>query len=358
MRVLHVIDSLEVGGAEKMVIFTANELVRRGLHAGIMVIVKRGTLANLLNKQVELIELNRKSRFGLRALKNFSCAAHRFDIIHIHLAHNFKYAFVADILFGLPQKIVLHDHSGEVLFNKKKRSKIPLFMRSWMRKCFYIAVSNDLLEFSVNKYRLTPGRYTNLSNAVPVCSNWRLGLKPGPGSPIRLLLTGNVRPIKNIEFAVHFIYFLLKNKCEAYLTIVGNISDQVYYQNLEILIQKFNLQHRIFFAGKVNSLTDLKEQFNLGIHCSHAETGPLVLLEYMMLGLPFIAINRGDVSLQVKSMIPKIILDDFEYTNWQKSLEYVVHNYDNLVKKGLDFIVKLNSFDKYMNKLIQVYSRC
>lgn len=358
MRILHVIDSLEPGGAEKLVIYIANEWVKRGYKTGVMVIVERGSMANLLDNRVELIELNRISRLSFRSLKKFSIIASRFDIVHVHLIHNFKYAFVADVFFGLPSKIVLHDHSGQALLSRGRKSKIPVFMLNWMRKHFYLAVSNALLEHTLKLYHLQPGRYAVLSNAVPIYSNLKLGVKPSPGSPIRLLLVGNVRPIKNIEFAIYFVSYMLELNRHVQLTIVGKISDEKYYNKLRNLINQLGLQDYVYFKGPVNSISELNEQFNLGIHCSHAETGPIVLLEYMMMGLPFIAANKGDISLIVKDKVPEVILNDFEFGNWQNALDLITYNYDIMVKKIYNLFLELNSFEKYISSLNQIYLKC
>ncbi len=68
MRILQIIDSLEIGGAEKMAVNYANALTDKVEFSGLVATRKEGNLKSHINQKVNYLFLNRKKFFDVKAV--------------------------------------------------------------------------------------------------------------------------------------------------------------------------------------------------------------------------------------------------------------------------------------------------
>jgi len=68
MRIIQIIDSLDIGGAEKMAVNYANALSNRIEFSGLVVTRKEGELKKQLIKKVNYLFLNRKSTIDIMSV--------------------------------------------------------------------------------------------------------------------------------------------------------------------------------------------------------------------------------------------------------------------------------------------------
>ena len=64
---------------------------------------------------------------------------------------------------------------------------------------------------------------------------------------------------------------------------------------------------------------------NLGFDTALSETGPLVLLEYLSHGLPFITSDCGEVVKQIRKELPDFIASSFNEEEWGNKIELIEH---------------------------------
>jgi len=83
MNILHVIDSLAVGGAERGLVELANQAARDGHRVAVCVTRSETTLAPGLRPGIDLWVLGRQRRFDLPAMKRFAGLVqhHRIDLV-------------------------------------------------------------------------------------------------------------------------------------------------------------------------------------------------------------------------------------------------------------------------------------
>ena len=79
----------------------------------------------------------------------------------------------------------------------------------------------------------------------------------------------------------------------------------------------------------------------MALHCSTSETGPLVLMEYMAHGLPFISNDTGYVVNYLKHELDFLIMDSFSISSWIKTIDRI----QSKSKKELNRKLK-NIFEK------------
>ena len=112
MRIVQIIDSLDIGGAEKMAINYANSLVNTIEFSGLVSTRKEGLLKNQINSNVAYLFLNKKNAIDFIAifkLRKF-CKVNKVTHLQAH-SSSFFTAFLVKITL-LDIKIIWHDHNG------------------------------------------------------------------------------------------------------------------------------------------------------------------------------------------------------------------------------------------------------
>src|SRR5262249_9007541 len=116
MHVMHVIDSLCLGGAERMLVDIANATVADGHRVSACITRDGRDLANELRPEVHLWVLARQKRLEWAALKQFAAIIkeHKVDLLHVHGRSTFSFAATVKTLGLIRIPILLHDHYGQI----------------------------------------------------------------------------------------------------------------------------------------------------------------------------------------------------------------------------------------------------
>ncbi|CAN5647234.1 glycosyltransferase [soil metagenome] len=335
ISVAHVIDRLNVGGAERIAVTLANIFHDNGHEVLFVTTVSKGPLAALLKKDISIINLERKWKWNPATMYHLIQAVKRFDIIHVHSRHNLRYFLLAKALFGLTKQIFYHEHHGYRVNTKATGLEKKLFPQT-----IFIAVSEQLKKWAVEQVGVEQGKAFVLPNIV---LKENVAPVKEEGVIIKLVIVSNFVPVKNIAFAINVLEQLLMPDNKQYsLTIIGAKADENYFHEIVQLIKEKQLQQSVFFIHDSISIQSSLPQFDLALHTSLSESGPLVLIEYMAQGLPFITYETGEVVQQIKQEVPELIMQDFDVDEWVKRIAI-------LLQKGKDVLqLQLqNLFEKY-----------
>jgi glycosyltransferase involved in cell wall biosynthesis len=99
---------------------------------------------------------------------------------------------------------------------------------------------------------------------------------------VEIVLVARVSLVKNILYALRVLNILKSaQKLDYHLTIVGEISDFVYYSELLKYININNMESSVLFTGQVPFTEKIISKSDVCILTSQAEGFPNVLLEYM-----------------------------------------------------------------------------
>ncbi|MGC1205492.1 MAG: glycosyltransferase, partial [Flavobacteriaceae bacterium] len=168
MRILQVIDALEVGGAEKITVMISNLLKKKNIDVSVMLLVSDGVLINQLNSEIPIYRLKRSARFSLKAMKRYKIILSEFDIIHVHLKHNFRYTQLVKKLFKIEgSKVVFHNHS-HVFSPKKNRIKLlkDTLFKTIFKPQYYIGVNKDICQWANHYLRIPQEHVYLLPNTI------------------------------------------------------------------------------------------------------------------------------------------------------------------------------------------------
>jgi glycosyltransferase involved in cell wall biosynthesis len=337
LKILQVIDILNVGGAERVFVDLTNILYKHNEDVTALFILSKGPLYNILNQKIPVHELNRKNKFSIYTLYKCSRLLTKYNIIHCHSKHVFRYIKLVCLTFRVKTPIILQDH-----YLTNSDNEVPLFMKNIFRPNIYIGVSNQLTEWAYKTLRLKPNKIYLLENIVI-----KQNITDSNQLIYDFILVSNIKKIKNQEFAIE-----LANKIkDKQFLIVGNIQDENYYKILKCNV-KFN---NVTFQTSVENTQPILKTARMGLHVSPSETGPLVIIEYLAQGVPFLAFDTGEVSKILKVHFPLFFIDNFNHENWINRIEEILKMPNLQLKMQEVFESNFNSYDYYL-KCKKIYT--
>ena len=337
MKILQVIDTLDIGGAERVLINITNLLYKNGMDVSVLTTVANGPLSKDLNSKIKIDTINRKNKYSILSMYHFYCYAKNFEILHVHLWHNVKYVLFIKKIFFLKNKIIFHDHFGG--------KNNDLFFKIFKNDFYYIGVNNQLCK-KAEGFGIEKKKIFYLKNFV----DFNIDYSKNVNEIKKIILISNFHSIKNIEFAIDLIGGYLKIG-NIKLDIYGKIYNQDYYNIIDKNIKSAGLSKNIRIITNCKDVTKILFNYDFAIHVSKYETGPLVLLEYIMAKIPFLTYNTGDVVKDIISVIPEFVNYDFDLGKWVQSLKYGLSN-RKILRDRMD---GLYDFDSLKNKC---YKKC
>lgn len=338
MKVLHVIDRLQIGGAEKVFIDITSLLCDTNVKVSALIFKAGFPLDTQIDKRIELHVLNRVNKYSIAKLYKTYRICSKHNIVHVHMRHCYNYVKLAQVMFGGSYKIILHDHYGDIEINPAIPFGLKLFKPS-----YYIGVSKQLVEWSKTVLKVNPKYIYQLSNTI--IPNKGIVYKYNSAEK-KAMMVSNIRPTKNIEYAITLV-----KKMDWELDIYGNNGENEYFNFVNSQIQS---NRRIKIIQGVTDFSKIYNTYNLAIHCAKSETGPLVLLEYLAYGIPFISYNTGEIANVVSRELPLHFMNSFDEEDWIDRIR-VLMTEDGLSTKLKAVFWKYFSPEKYIEECLKIY---
>ena len=175
IRVVHLIDSLSMGGAERMIVTLARYMDRNGIEMEVCCLGEAGVLAEDVEAHgVKVTALGQRSNYDpsvffplVRFLKDG-----QFDIVHTHLFGADFWGRLASLVAGVPIRISTI-HSPYVDYQWKNFAADRVLAR-WTDH--FVVVSRTAMNFTINKI---PEKFTWIPSPVPAMKRYIRGLLRG-----------------------------------------------------------------------------------------------------------------------------------------------------------------------------------
>jgi glycosyltransferase involved in cell wall biosynthesis len=293
MRIVQIIDSLEVGGAEKMAVNYANSLAERIEFSGLIATRAEGDLKAQVAEKVNYYFLEKKKTIDFKAalrLKKY-CKANQIEMIHAHSSSYFV-AILTKFLYPKIQ-IIWHDHNGLSEFLTKKEImtlKVASLFFSGIIVVNYQLKNWAVLELYCKKVIYFPN-FTSVESAI----SSHTSLKGIAGK--RILCLANLRPQKNHFLLLDIAVKIKENFPEWTFHLVGKDFQDDYSAKIKTLIGSKELQDSVFVYGSKNDTTNIINQSDIGILTSDSEGLPVALIEYGLLKKPVVTTKVGEIPL-------------------------------------------------------------
>ena len=345
-NVLHIIDTLGIGGAEKVMIGAVNNLPEFQHH----VVYLKGSVA--LSNQIPVSCRIKKLRYRDK-IDIFHCALqlrryirkHNIKIVHSHL---FMSTLIARMACPRDVKLFTTVHS---LPSKNYFANRPL--ARWMEKITYrkrhhiIAICREVLD-DYNSCIGIKSPYTILYNYVDDVYHAENYRKTKLGQTFRLVAVGNLKPAKNYPYLIEAFKSMPKN---IHLDIFGS---GPLYNELQSQIEEHSLNIRL--CGTREDIYNVLPNYDAFIMSSIYEGQPISLLEAMACGVPAIL---SDIPVLREATNDHAIFYDLENVNDLvdkiKAITEGVIDLEPFAKAGFERVKKIADKENYMRRLKTLY---
>ena len=329
VNVLHVIDSLSPGGAERVLVELVNELKRRDLSVGVTVTRSDVRLAPELLPGVPVLTLGRERTWDWRAIRRFVsfCREQDVSVLHAHMRSSLNFCALAKVLSGNRLKVVFHDHYGDLAADRSA----PLALRAVSRALLdgYVCVDPELQEWAIDRLAVDPRITHVLDNAIDLTrfdgsgANGRAQLGPFT-QPVLAAAVANLRPQKNHCLLFEAVAASERLRESLHVLLVGHDRDDEYSRRCRERVRELNIGDNVTFLGSRVDVPEILRSVEVGLLSSRCESGPVTLLEYMAAGLPFVVTETGSLAQAVKNEgLPHFVAPD-DVEGYTKALEEVV----------------------------------
>lgn len=292
MKILHVVNSLEHGGLEKLTLRLVKSLKEGGVNCEIVCLSKAGELAEIAEASgIKVTTIGRKNKFDFGLIFKLMkiCKKSKADIIHTHNFGPLIYGTLAAKLCG---KKCINTRHG--------RTNDKTYRFIWAMNDFVIPVSKDTQKHLTEFNRIAKSKMRVIYNGVnlnryssSMNDEQKRKIKKGIGLPkdaFLILNVGRLSREKDQETLLKAFRKLRKKKADVYLAIVG---DGVLREKLESIAKDFEIAERVCFLGFRNDVNDLVGACDVYVSSSYREGLSLAILEAMACGKPVIATKIG-----------------------------------------------------------------
>lgn len=292
---MHVVENLNMGGAERVVIDLVQAQQARGLDCTVVCLFEAGALApELTAGGIEVIALQKKGGFDLavlRGLRNL-VRARRPAVIHTHNAVPHYYAVLATL--GLPVRRINTRHGmGDFVSNSKQRWLYRMAMLGTFRAC---CVCEAARQQFVATGLIPAHKAVTVYNGLPLSrfSDSRQGVLRellGLADDQRLLVTvGRLNPAKDQLRLIMAFAALAPAQPDLHLVLIG---DGPLRRDLEMTVAELPCAGRIHFTGSRSDVPALLRDADIFALSSRTEGFSIALLEAGCAALPVVATAVG-----------------------------------------------------------------
>ncbi len=356
MRILHIIDTLWLGGAQ---IILKSVFEKKTDDDDIFLFSLRKT-----NPQIKISHKNVKcfnSKYKLSIVRIFSLKkfikTNNIDVLHCHLSHSQTMGYLMKKLFFSNIKLFFHEHAD--IYNKGKI--LPFLTKKYSKKVdVFITCSKASKQKLHEKTKIAHNKIIVLNNFVDIqkFNNDYKDIKIKQESKIKGFIVGFAGRIVErkgwkelIEAAI-----ILKNNTDIKFLIVGVGPDQ---NKMIKKIEQHNLNNTVFYKGY---MSDMKWFYSM-IDCftlpSYWEGLAMVQLESMALGIPLICSDAPGVNEVPEDKIDSLFVKTKSGKDLANKISVLKNNLElckSISEKAKNKAV-FYSIEKYLINLYNIYKK-
>jgi len=296
MRILHLIETLDFGGAEKIVISLANASAQ-GHDVAICCLKHAGELAGEVDARVRVFALGKRE--GNDASMPWKIARilreGRYDVLHTHNWGVFLEGGFAAMLAGTAVRVhTAHGPYGTYPPGFASRLKLGLrhFLERFVGRRFHriAGVSDSVSRYIVEDIGVRGGNVCTVHNGIPVTG----AIEPSrpPDGPVVFLAVGRLAEIKNHALMLRAFRRALDAGARARLRIAGNGPLRAA---IDAQVRELGLADHVEMLGFRDDIPHLLAGAHAFLLTSRYEGISVALLESMRAGIPVVATRVGGV---------------------------------------------------------------
>ena len=308
--ILHVIDALNIGGAQELIVLLADKTPKSTYQTLVCVIQPDLTLKSRIESRGASVFCFNRSRPSIYHPGNFIlyfysnirdimsvCRQHRVDVVHCHLSDAEFTGIPAGWLYGA-RRIISTVHYPALLPDRKS-GDIRNYLRIAATRFLYrlatavVAVSDDVAQQLKNVFCLAPSKIKVIINGIDVEAIHRTQPNPELMSslcvlPGQRLITsvGRLMPPKGHGYLIAAMPHLVHQIDNVRLLLAG---DGDLKESLEQLSLDLKVRDVISFLGSRSDVPDILALSDVFVLPSISEGTSMALLEAMAGSKPIVA---------------------------------------------------------------------
>lgn len=280
MKILHVITSLEIGGAQRL-LSDLLPLQRKQVDVTLLVYkrVENDFTKKIENAGVPIISLEELNFHNPRVIFRLRIIFKEFDIVHVHLFPSLYWASLA--AKGTKTKLIYTEHSTSNSRREKWYFR-PIEKFIYKRYSKIISISHQSQKSLTEWLQSNDKRFVVINNGVNIKA---FSFVKRPVIPKSLVMVSRFASSKDQETVIRAMKQINK---DAVLRFVGDGENRA---NCESLAKELGVADRVEFLGSRSDIAELIAESYIGIQSSNWEGFGLTAVEIMACGKPVLASN-------------------------------------------------------------------
>lgn len=366
MKIVHVIENLNRGGLERVVIDLLTEQVSRGNEAIVICLFEKGSLAGELESQgIKVYSCNKASGIDFKTLRQVRVIISGFrpDVLHTHNPVAHYYTVLSTIGCGVGTIINTRHGMGAFPLSIKRETIFRLtmpFTKSVVSVCKEAEaefVKNHIVPSS-KSIVITNGISTEQIEPRSQSAKEQFLKENGFEDVKHIIATvGRLNPAKDHETLIQAFAEIVPQESESLLVIVGG---GALYDQLMVYIKDNNLEKSVLMLGDRGDVKQLLGCFDIFALSSITEGYSIALLEACAAALPIIATDVGGNHGIVKHDINGLLVPAKEPKQLGDALLFLLNNDEICEKMGSSsrkWVMQKGSIEAMCNAYLNEYIR-
>lgn len=353
MKIIQLVDSLEMGGTERMCINIANGLSSSGIENGVIVTRKPYTLTSRLNPGTTLLTCNKKNRWDLASFIRIYrfISKEKPQLLHAH-STTLLWACIIKIL--KPNiRLIWHDHYGNR--NHAKDNFIHIILSVFINGI--IAVNDEIAQWHIKHMSVSKESIVCLPNFAML-----LPVDVSKRDAHTIVMNANLLPVKDHFTLLKALAIVHRQHVPFKVYLIGKEVDPNYVLQVKNMIGQLHLSDKVILLGQVSGIESILGEASIGVLSSTSEGLPVSLLEYGLAALAVMSTDVGQCAKVLGMGEFGWIVPYQQPEAFAENLLYLLNNPELAAKKASTFKTHveihysekafMNSYLLQLNKLI------
>jgi glycosyltransferase involved in cell wall biosynthesis len=292
MRIAEIVDTLEIGGTERLVVDLARSLQSLGHRLHVICLRHTGPLAGQLSEAgIEVMALGKPDGPDVRALTDLTTflRSKRIDVVHTHNPLVHHYGVAGGRLARVPA--VVNTIHGIRNLSSTIGAKEILYSVACRLSDRIVAVCSMAHRFFAAGKVIPRSKLMTINNGIALEPFLQVTARRRDADFV-FGIVGRLEPVKDHRSLLQAFAILLQQYGQCRLEILGDGPERA---NLEQLAHDSNIARRVMFRGFSNNVAQFLQGIDAAVLCSTSEALPLGILEAMGAARPVIGTAVGGV---------------------------------------------------------------
>ncbi len=313
MRVAIIVDTLRIGGAQKLVVRFVSAVSRQNIESTVISFRPDAAATNLdliRSAGADVMKFPSRSLLDLGRLVRLIrfLRAEKFDLIHTHLSYANILGCLAGYYAGIPVIATLHSTGHDSYQNARLITRLEeVILRYFAIRIVAVGHTVAAAHQTQLGSRIVDVIPNGVPAPLPITPQERQCLRreiAGDENREVIISVGRFAEAKGYEDMIEAFAILHQRDPRPVLVIVGLGS---LFDKIKKKISELQLEDSVNCLGERNDVFQLLAASDIYAISSHREGLPVALLEAMMAGLPIVATSVGDIPKVVTPEIGIII---------------------------------------------------